>query len=275
MKLLRSISRSGWLQASLIALVVLSGAGLLAGFQNYSSLLDQVYDLKVFNSATFRSSNNNGTPITVTDPTGATTELTIDHAGNLSTTGTLAQSTAQTDGYQFFGPDVCQLTPATTAFSAGPALVEANANNLVLSGTTNTTAGTVRVTCNLPLASRTTATKGLTVTGVDLYYGVQTTALSSIAAATPATVAFPAAGGSAAGTVAAAGGTLTVTPGSLQVATTTAGQCYHENLAFGTALALNSAVKELSLDQVFTTAGTTATTLQVCGVGVEYNNNPL
>lgn len=187
------------------------------------------------------------------------------------TTGALTPS-AVTDGYAFIESDNCAFTATTTAFTSGPTLTRAAANNTVNSVTTNTTAGTVTVTCALnALPTRTTSAKGITVKSVDIYYGVQTTALSSIGAASVSSVTYPAAGGAAAGTVAAVGGSLTVTPGTLQLATTTSGQCYHENVSFGTTYAYNSNVVKLTVEQVFTTAGTTATTLQICGVAVNYN----
>src|SRR5208337_1874938 len=44
------------------------------------------------------------------------------------------------DAVFFVQPSNCFMTPTTTAFSAGPALVRVGANQLVYSGTTNTTA---------------------------------------------------------------------------------------------------------------------------------------
>ncbi len=177
-----------------------------------------------------------------------------------------------TDGVVAVTPSSCWMTATTTAFTAGPALVRAAANNIVLSGTTNTTAGTVAVTCDLTDAvmSRLQSAKGAVVNDVELFYGVQTTALSSIAAATLSSVTYPAPGGTAAGTVAAAGGTLTVTPATLQLTTTTSGQCFNEKLAAGTPFAMTSDFQKISVDQVFTTAGSTATTLQLCGLLIHF-----
>jgi len=174
------------------------------------------------------------------------------------------------DAVFFVQPSNCFMTPTTTAFSAGPALVRVGANQLVYSGTTNTTAGTIALTCDITFGGRTTSGLGFQVTGVSLYYGVQTTALSSITAATVATVSLPAAGGSAAGSAGSVGGTYTVTPSTLQTATTSSGNCYNEQVAFGTPFTYTNNSK-VSFDQVFTTAGTTATTLQVCGLKV-YGN---
>jgi len=66
------------------------------------------------------------------------------------------------------------------------------------------------------------------------------------------------------------GGTYTVTPSTLQTATTSSGNCYNQQVAFGTPFTYTNNSKG-SFDQVFTTAGSTATTLQVCGLKV-YGN---
>lgn len=178
--------------------------------------------------------------------------------------------TTYADAAFFVQPSNCFMTPTTTAFSTGPALVRVGANQLLYSGTTNTTAGTIALTCDITFGGRTTSGLGFQVTGVSLYYGVQTTALSSIAAATVATVTLPSAGGSASGSASAAGGTYTVTPTTLQTVTTTSGNCYNEQIAFGTPFTYTNNTK-VSFDQVFSTAGSTATTLQVCGLKV-YGN---
>lgn len=189
--------------------------------------------------------------------------------------GSAITTDSPSDGYAFIPPSKCWMTAATTAFASGPALKMVAANNLVLSGTTNTTAGTIELTCSVNFDTRLTSGKGRTIADASILYGVQTTALSSIAAATADTVTWPAASTSSGATLASAGGTITATPGTLQLATTTAGQCYNEKLAFGTPIALNTDLQGLTLDQVFTTAGSTATTLQVCGVLVHYTNTIL
>lgn len=180
-----------------------------------------------------------------------------------------------TDGYIFIPGSACSSAVGTTAYASGyPKNTVPATGNPVYQVTTDTTAGTVEVTCPINLPSRLTSGKGVTLTAAALHYGVQTTALSSIAAATVKSVTYPTStsgGASAAGTVASAGGSLTVTPGTLQTGTTTSGQCYSEKISFGTPIAVNTANQQVTLDQVFTTAGTTATTLQVCGVGVWYS----
>jgi hypothetical protein len=174
------------------------------------------------------------------------------------------------DAAFFVQPSNCFMSPTTTAFSTGPALVRVGANQLVYAGTTNTTAGTIALTCDITFGGRTTSGLGFQATGVSFYYGIQGVAASSIAAATVATVGLPSAGGTASGSASAAGGTYTVTPTTLQTATTTSGNCYNEQVAFGTPFTYANNTK-VSFDQVFTTPGTTALTLQICGLKV-YGN---
>jgi hypothetical protein len=181
-----------------------------------------------------------------------------------------ATPTTYADAAFFVQPSNCFMTPTTTAFTTGPALVRVGANQLVYAGTTNTTSGTVALTCDITFGGRTTSGLGFQVTGVSLYYGLQTTALSSITAATVATVTLPSAGGSASGSTSAAGGSYTVSPTTLQTATTTSGNCYNEQIAFGTPFTYTNNSK-VSFDQIFSTAGSAATTLQVCGLKV-YGN---
>lgn len=182
-----------------------------------------------------------------------------------------------TDGYFFVDPARCSSAVATTAYAAGnPINTSAATGESVYSVTTNTTAGTIEITCPLQTPERLTVGKGVTLTAASLLYGVQTTALSSIATATVKSVTFPAstaAGVAAKGTVAAAGGTLTATPTSLQLTTTTTGLCFNEKLSFGTPIQATNDLTSFALDQVFTTAGSAATTLQVCGAIVYYSIN--
>ena len=173
------------------------------------------------------------------------------------------------DAAFFVQPSVCFMTPATTAFTSGPALVRTGANNQVLQGVTNAMAGTVSLTCDVTFAGRTTSGLGFQATDIELFYGVQGTAFSSIAPATVATVTFATPGASANSTVASVGGSYTVTPASLQTATTTSGNCYDEKVAFGTPFTYNNNGK-VSFDQVFSTAAS-ATTIQICGVLVHEN----
>jgi hypothetical protein len=164
----------------------------------------------------------------------------------------------------------CAFTATTTAFSGTPGVVRLAANQTAWSGTTNTTAGTITMTCDLGLEGRTTSGLGFVAKDIAVQYGIQTTALSSIATPTVKTNAFPAYGGTAADTLAAVGGTIASTPASLQLATTTAGNFYNADFAFGTPFTLTDQTK-VSFEMVFSTAGATATTLQVSGLLVHGN----
>ena len=167
-------------------------------------------------------------------------------------------------------PSNCVMTPGTTAFTSTPALTRVGANQLVYTGTTNTTAGTIAVTCDITFGGRTTSGLGFQATGVSFYYGIEGVAASAIAPATVAAVALPSAGGAASGSASALGGAYTVTPATLQTSTTTSGNCYNEQVSFGTPFTYGNNTK-VSFDQVFTTPGTTALTLQICGLKV-YGN---
>jgi hypothetical protein len=173
------------------------------------------------------------------------------------------------------GPQACGAKATTTAFSPAVAIVPlGSATGVVLQITTNTTAGTVDIGCNItPPGQQLFSSKGVQVTAVAFYYGIQTTAMSSIATAVLATDTYPAstaAGAAAAGTVAAL--TLgTVTPTSLQLTTTSSGACFNEKIPLATPLIMAVDNQQLFFDQVFTTAGSTATTIQVCDIVVYYN----
>lgn len=251
----------------LLALAILPGVALAqcpAGYDPINQMsVRNASDVIVQNACANRS---DGTVLFLAPRLGNSNGSTNSQVSNPS----------PTDNFVYVEPTSCWMFAGTTAFTAGPLPVRAAANNLVLSATTNTTAGTITVDCDISSAmSRTTSGKGQTVTKVALLYGVQTTALASIAALSPASTTYPAAGGAASGTVATIGGSLTVTPASLQLTTTTTGQCFNEEVAFGTPFAYNSNLAMLGLEQVFTTAGTTATTLQICGAIVYFTNTPL
>lgn len=158
----------------------------------------------------------------------------------------------------------------------GSALVRIAANNWVLQGVTTAVANSIAVECELNPITRSTAGRGAKITSIQLLYGVQTTALTSITAPTLSTITYPATGAAASATVGTlAGGTLTVTPGTLQLATTTSGQCYSENIALGTPLILNTTNQRLTLEQIFNQSAAAATQLQICGVVVYYTSIPL
>lgn len=172
------------------------------------------------------------------------------------------------DGLLMVPVSNCAFTATTTAFTAS-GLTRLAANQIAWSGTTNTTAGTVAMTCDLGLEGRTTSGLGFVAKDIAVQYGVQTTAISSIATPTLKTNAYPAYGGAAADALASVGGTLTSTPASLQLATTTSGLFYNADFSLGTPFTLTDQTK-VSFETVFTTAAA-ATTLQVSGLLVHGN----
>ena len=216
------------------------------------------------------------------DPSGACTPsnhqyLPLINAanGHLINCDTIGSSTyvwALTGQRLFVSPVGCGKL-ASTVTTTDNGMVPAATGNVVHQWTTNTTAGTTEITCALLPATYQGTGKGIIVTAVDFLYGAQTTAISSIAAATIQTVTYAAStssGAAAAGTVATAGGSLTVTPTVLQLATTTSGLCYNEKLVFGTPFYANTDNVSLSFDQVFTNSAA-ATVYQSCGLEVYYD----
>lgn len=193
--------------------------------------------------------------------------------------GSVGLAQTPTDGYAFIPPTACAATATTTAFSPTPGFTRAAAGNTILTATTNTTAGTVAITCDLDtiltrLLVRNGSNRGTIIYDVGFLYGIQTTAMTSIATPVLNTVTYPAstaAGAAATGTVAAAGGTLTVTPTALQLTVTTTGQCFNERMFLATPYPMVSDNVHLTFEQVFTTAGSTATTIQVCGLYVHFS----
>jgi len=219
------------------------------------------------NTASYAAAALPGNRILYYCTTNGSGNITGCFASELDVNGAVPVTYA--DAAFFVQPSSCFMTAATTAFTSGPALVRTSANNQVLQGITNSTAGTVSLTCDVTFSGRTTSGLGFQATDIELFYGVQASAFSSIAAATVATVTFPTPGASAGSTVASVGGTYTVTPSTLQTATTTSGNCYDEKVAFGTPFTYNNNGK-VSFDQVFSTSAA-ATSVQICGVLVHGN----
>lgn len=185
------------------------------------------------------------------------------------------------DGQFVIPPSDCGMFTTVGAFAANsagagglasPAMVRVAANNWVLQGVTTAAANSIALFCDLNPFTRNTALRGAKVTSIQLFYGVQTTALTSITAPTLSTVSYGATGGAAQGTVAAFGGSLTVTPGGLQLATTASGSCYSENIALGTPITINTTNQRITVEQIFNQAAAAATQLQFCGAVVYYTN---
>lgn len=185
------------------------------------------------------------------------------------------------------GPSACTLTATTGAFAAGaapttvaaPQLIRAAAGNMILVGTTTAAANVLELICDItvPGWQLNGPVKGVTITGVNILYGVQTTAFTSIGAATVNSVTYPnstAGGAAAAATVlTTAGGTLTVTPTALQLSTTTLGACFNEQITLGTPLLESNGNPNImyTVDQIFNQTAAAATVINICDVIVLYN----
>src|SRR5579859_283503 len=166
--------------------------------------------------------------------------------------------------------------PANSGALSAPSMVRAAAGEQVLQVTTSAAASALTVDCDLTPPSRLTTGKGVTVTGYNFYYGNQTSALTSITTPVVNTITFPVPPtATPTGTVATAGGTITLNPVSPTLTTTTLGQCNAFNATFATPVAVNSQSVRLETTIVLNQTAASATVYQVCGVQVLYQNNPL
>lgn len=166
--------------------------------------------------------------------------------------------------------------PANSGALSAPALVRTAAGEQALEVTTSAAASALTVDCDLTLPTRLTTGKGVTVTGYNFFYGNQTSALTSITLPVVNTITFPAPpSATPLGTVATAGGTITLNPVAPTLTTTTAGLCNAFNATFATPVALNSGNVKLETTIVLNQTVAATTVYQVCGVQVLYQNNPL
>jgi hypothetical protein len=167
----------------------------------------------------------------------------------------------------------------TSTTGANPGIVNVATGEGVLQAISSSAASAMTFDCDITPPSRLTSGKGLTLTGVRVFYGYQgAAALSSITGPAINTVTFSAAGGAAAGTVASAGGVLTTTAGTSHAspgAATTTGQCYSELSTFGTAITINSDLVRVTLEEVFNHTTASAATYQVCGIAIDFSNQVL
>ncbi len=166
----------------------------------------------------------------------------------------------------------CSGTAATLAITANGVQRAAAGNGAIRFFTTDNAGGTVTVDCDITAAFASRMGSSARITSINFFYGVQTTAISSIATPVMSFVQLASPGAAAAGTVATAGGSLTVTPSVLQLTVTTTGQCFNERIGFGTAIAAKP-FRRVTFEQVFT-FGAAISTLQICGIQVNYTTTP-
>lgn len=197
--------------------------------------------------------------------------MTADNVSALDLGGVGGCGVALTTG-------VYAANPANSGAQAAPALVRAQAQNNVFQVTTSAAASALTLTCDIiPSSFRTTPNKGVQITGLVVYYGQQTSALTSITSPnTFSTVTLPVVGGAAAasGTVAAVAGVPVFTPvlASAQLTTTTSGQCFAQAIVPATPIVVNTANQRVIFEEIFNQTVASATVYQICGVDVYYNN---
>ncbi len=165
----------------------------------------------------------------------------------------------RTDRFFYVSPAGCSDVYTTTAADTGfPKWATAATGEALRAFQTDTTAGTVTLTCPLmPPGSLSTSGTGMTVTGIDVIYGITTTTLTSVTDPVVYSITAPAtAGGAAAGTVSnTALGTLTLLPttGTWQGTAVTSGLLYRGSITAGTPLAINSPNVHLGIKLAFVT----------------------
>jgi hypothetical protein len=143
-----------------------------------------------------------------------------------------------TDGYFFVPPSACSFFPTTVTQTTTWAPLGAS-NVFVVNSTTNSAAGTVTMTCTVTIPSRLTTNKGAYITDITVSYGAQTSAITTLGTPTLGAITLPtAAANETASTVTpvAAGGTLTASSTTGNLAITTAGSFYTNKITLGTPL---------------------------------------
>ena len=193
--------------------------------------------------------------------------IDVSFATIVTNTTTVATNT-DTRGAAFF-PNMSDLIipfgPGDCAWNATGTLGATTGLNLQAIGasfapvnsisTTNAGASTDNLTCNIHVPQRTSTGKGIQLLDCVIYYGVQTTALTSLGAPTLNTITMPTPGtGETPSTVTPVSlGAVTVTPvvGSANLGTTTAGAFFSEKVALNTPVFLNTDVQMIQYNQTF------------------------
>lgn len=198
------------------------------------------------------------------------TVLQTNAAGSLSYTITdirpLIMFPNSSDFIIPFGPGDCAWNAtgtlgATTALN----LQAIGASFAPVNDISTTAAGATvdNLTCNIHIPQRTTAGKGVALLNdCTIYYGVQTTALTSVGAPTLNTITMPTSGTSETpSTVTPVSlGAVTVTPviGSANLGLTTSGAFFTEKVALNTPVPLNTDLQMIQYNQTFNQAAAAA-----------------
>lgn len=157
-----------------------------------------------------------------------------------------------------FGPGDCAWSATgTLGATTGLNLQAIGASFTSVNSISTTAAGasTDTLTCNIHIPYRTTTGKGAQPLDCVIYYGVQTTALTSVGAPTLSSITMPAPGtAETASTVTPVSlGAVTVTPviGSANLGTTTAGAFFSEKVSVTTPVFLNTDQQVIQFQQTF------------------------
>jgi hypothetical protein len=177
------------------------------------------------------------------------------------------------DGSFFVAPSACWFT--NTTYTGTPAFIVLGASNVpVLNQTTNSTAGTETLTCGINVPTRLTANKGIYIKSINTYYGVQTTALTSIGTPTLSTITMPApAATETASTVTpvAVTGTFTNNTVTSGLGLTTAGAFWSVKSTLATPLAVTSDLTWIVFTIPFVDTTSGVLTLNTPGLQIYYN----
>lgn len=175
----------------------------------------------------------------------------------------------------FIGPGNCAWSTTGTANGTN-GLTIVGASNVPVNQVSVSNAAASANTLNCWISGDTfqpLLNKGVTITSYDVLYGVQTTTLTSINGAAVGTIAFPApAATETASTVApvSAGGSLTQTSSSGNMAATTAGAFKTARVSLGTPLNLSTDRQLVMFTLVFNQSASAAQVVNTPGMLVHY-----
>jgi hypothetical protein len=179
-----------------------------------------------------------------------------------------------TDGSVFISPATCWFFPTTA--TATTTLTTLGASNVpVLNTTTNSAAGSVTLQCPIRVPDRLTLGKGATINDVTVFYGIQTSAATSINGAAISSITFPTPGATetpSTVTPAAIPGSVTQSTTTGNLAITTAGAFYSSKLTLGTPFNMSTDEQVLYVTLVFNNTATSVLTVNTPGVIVHYSN---
>lgn len=177
------------------------------------------------------------------------------------------------DGSFFVAPSACWF--ANTTYTGTPAFIVLGASNVpVLNQTTNSTTGTETLTCGINIPTRLTANKGIVITAINVFYGIQTTAITSVGTPTLSTITFPVpAASETASTVTpvAITGALTNNTVTSGLGLTTAGAFWSLKSTLATPFAVTSDLTWLNYTVPFVSTNAGVLTLNTPGLQVFYH----